>query len=195
MLGAEQPMPTPKNYWLIKSEPYKYSFAELVRDKSTMWDGVRNYEARNSLRSMCVGDVALFYHSNDGKEVVGVAKVRREAYPDPTAPGEDWSVVDVEPVVGLKQPVPLELIKSDAALAEMSLLKRSRLSVVPVTKAEFEHILKLGKTSMRSARAAGKKAPAKKAAKKAAPAKKAPAEKVAKKTPAKKGSAKKGASS
>jgi len=170
-------MPTPQNYWLIKSEPNKYSFAELVRDKSTMWDGVRNYEARNSLRSMSAGDFALFYHSNEGKEVVGVAKVRREAYPDPTAPGEDWSVVDVEPIVGLRQPVPLELIKSDALLAEMSLLKRSRLSVVPVTKAEFEHILKLGKTSMRSARGAAKRPAAKKDAttKKASAAKKASA--------------------
>jgi predicted RNA-binding protein with PUA-like domain len=145
------------NYWLIKSEPYKYSFAELVRDKSTMWEGVRNFEARNNLRSMRKGDLALFYHSNEGKAVVGIACVSREAYPDPTAPGEDWSVVEVVPISSLKQPVPLELIKSDESLAEMALLKRSRLSVVPVTRPEFDRVLALGKTSLRGRGARGAK--------------------------------------
>jgi predicted RNA-binding protein with PUA-like domain len=132
----------------MKSEPFKYSFAQLVRDGSTMWDGVRNYEARNNLRAMKPGDFALFYHSNDGKAVVGVARVKRAAYPDPTAPGEDWSVVDVEPVVPVKAPVSLDAIRAEADLAEIQLLKRSRLSVVPVSKAHFDRILKMGKTKI-----------------------------------------------
>lgn len=137
-----------RGYWLIKSEPSKYSYAELVRDKKTMWEGVRNFEARNHLRSMKRDDLALFYHSNEGKAVVGVARVVTEAYPDPTAPGEDWSVVEVAPIAPLKAEVPLELIKSVPELADMSLLKRSRLSVVPVDKGHFDRILKLGKTSL-----------------------------------------------
>lgn len=157
-----------RGYWLIKSEPYKYSYAELVRDKKTMWDGVRNFEARNNLRSMKNDDLALFYHSNEGKAVVGVARVVREAYPDPTAPDEDWSVVDVAPFAALRAEVPLELIKSVPELAEMSLLRRSRLSVVPVDKAHFDRILKLGKTSLRggahkSTAGKGGRAPAEKA--------------------------------
>lgn len=137
-----------RQYWLMKSEPFKYSFAQLVRDGKTMWDGVRNYEARNNLRAMKVGDLSLFYHSNEGKAVVGVARVQREAYPDPTAPDEDWSVVDVEPVVTLKVPVTLEAIRAETELAEISLLKKSRLSVVPVSKAHFDRILKMGKTKV-----------------------------------------------
>jgi len=135
-------------YWLIKSEPDKYSFAELQNDKRTQWDGVRNFEARNSLRAMRTGDFALYYHSNEGKEVVGVAKVATEAYPDPTAPGEDWSVVDVVPVKALREPVTLAQIKSDATLADIALLRRSRLSVVSVSKAHFERILQLGETTL-----------------------------------------------
>jgi predicted RNA-binding protein with PUA-like domain len=132
----------------MKSEPFKYSFAQLVRDKKTTWDGVRNYEARNNLRKMAKGDLALFYHSNEGKAVVGIARIHREAYPDPTAEGEDWSVVDVEPVAPLKAHVSLDLIKTDPALTDIALLKRSRLSVVPVSKAHFDYILKLGKTKI-----------------------------------------------
>src|SRR5262245_61581922 len=98
--AARRPMS--RHYWLMKSEPFKYSFAQLVRDGQTMWDGVCNFEARNHLRSMKVGDLALFYHSNDGKAVVGVARIKRAAYADPTAPEEDWSVVDIEPVAPLK---------------------------------------------------------------------------------------------
>jgi len=138
-----------KSYWLVKSEPFKYSFAQLVHEKRTRWDGVRNFEARNNLRAMKKGDLLLFYHSNEGKEVVGVARVEREAYPDPTAPDEDWSVVDVAPVAALKAPVGLEAIRADPALADIALLKRSRLSVVPVSKEHFDHILALGKTKLR----------------------------------------------
>jgi predicted RNA-binding protein with PUA-like domain len=146
-------------HWLIKSEPDKYSFAELEKDKRTHWDGVRNFEARNSLRAMKKGDLALYYHSNEGKEVVGIARVVGEAYPDPSAPGEDWSVVDFAPVKALKAPVSLEQIKSDPSLRDIALLKRSRLSVVPVSKAHFERILELGKTSVGAAKVA-KTAPA-----------------------------------
>jgi predicted RNA-binding protein with PUA-like domain len=137
-----------RQHWLLKSEPFKYSFAQLVRERETMWDGVRNYEARNSLRKMARGDLVLFYHSNEGKAVVGVARVKREAYADPTGDGEDWSVVDVEPVAPLKTPVTLDTIRSDPDLADIALLKRSRLSVVPVSKKHFDHILKLGKTKI-----------------------------------------------
>lgn len=141
------PVPkSPIQTWLIKSEPFKYSWAQLEKGGQTFWDGVRNFEARNNLRAMRPGDLCLFYHSNEGKEVVGIAKVVKEAYPDPTAPDEDWSVVDVAPHKPLKVPVGLDLIKSDPSLSEMQLLKRSRLSVVPVDKPHFDHILKLGKT-------------------------------------------------
>lgn len=138
----------PPQHWLIKSEPSKYAWVQLVRDGKTMWDGVRNFEARNSLRAMKRGDLCLFYHSNEGKEVVGIAKVLTEAYPDPTAVGEDWSVVDIAPTKTLAHPVPLEAIKSDPELADIALLKRSRLSVVPLSKAHFDHILKLARTKL-----------------------------------------------
>lgn len=137
-----------RQYWLMKSEPSKFSFAQLLKDGRTSWDGVRNFEARNSLRGMKKGDLALFYHSNEGKEIVGVVRVDREAYPDPTAPGEDWSVVDVVPIASMKAPVSLEIIKSDPTLADIALLKRSRLSVVPLSKPHFDHLLALGKTRL-----------------------------------------------
>ena len=130
----------PRSHWLMKSEPFKYSFAQLLRDGTTTWDGVRNFEARNSLRAMKAGDLVLFYHSNEGKAVAGVAKITREAYPDPTAEGEDWSVVELAPVVPLKLQVSLEDIRSEPDLAEIQLLKRSRLSVVPVSKEHFDRI-------------------------------------------------------
>ncbi|MEZ4297979.1 MAG: EVE domain-containing protein [Polyangiaceae bacterium] len=138
----------PRQHWLMKSEPFKYSFAQLQKDGRTAWDGVRNFEARNNLRSMKKGDLALFYHSNEGKEIVGIVRIDREAYPDPTAPGEDWSVVEVVPVTTLKAPVSLEVIKSDPELADIALLKRSRLSVVPVSKAHFDHLLTMAKTRL-----------------------------------------------
>ncbi|MDI1430282.1 EVE domain-containing protein [Polyangium sorediatum] len=141
-------MTTEMHCWLVKSEPYKYSFAQLLADKRAVWDGVRNYEARNNLRAMKKGDLLLFYHSNEGKAVVGIARVAREAYPDPTAAGEDWSAIDIEPVIALKAPVELEVIKSDPFLTDIALLKRSRLSVVPVSAEHFEHVLALGKTKL-----------------------------------------------
>lgn len=137
-----------KQYWLVKSEPNVYSFDQLVKDKRTVWDGIRNFEARNNLRAMKKGDLLLFYHSNIGKEVVGVAKVVKEAYPDPNADGGDWSVVDIAPVKPLKASVTLETIKGDKKLANFALIKRSRLSVVPATQAEFERILELGETKL-----------------------------------------------
>ena len=138
----------PRSYWLMKSEPFKYSFAQLLRDGSTTWDGVRNFEARNNLRAMKAGDLVLFYHSSEGKAVAGVAKITREAYPDPTAEGEDWSVVELAPVLPLKLQVSLEDIRSEPDLAEIALLKRSRLSVVPVSKEHFDRVLKMGKTKI-----------------------------------------------
>ena len=143
-----------RQFWLVKSEPYKYSFAQLLRDGGTVWDGVRNFEARNHMRAMKVDDLVLFYHSSDGKEVVGIARVRREAYADPTAPEEDWSAVELEPVSSLKASVSLDAIRSDPELEGIALLKRSRLSVVPLSKEHFERVLKLGKTRPPSARAA-----------------------------------------
>ena len=116
--------------WLIKSEPFKYSWTQFNADKRTRWDGVRNFEARNNLRAMKVGDLAFFYHSSEGKEIVGVARVAAEAYPDPTAPaGEDWSAVDFVPAYPLVQPVGLADIKAEPALAEMALVRKSRISV------------------------------------------------------------------
>jgi predicted RNA-binding protein with PUA-like domain len=133
--------------WLVKSEPYKYPYEALEKDKKTAWDGVRNHEARNNLRAMKKGELLFFYHSNEGKLIAGVAKVLREAYQDPTT-DEDWSVVDLGPVAALKLPVTLATIKADPTLAKMEMLRRSRLSVVPVTDAEFKHILSLAKTKL-----------------------------------------------
>jgi len=130
-------------YFLVKSEPSTYPFDRLVADGRTTWDGVRNFEARNNLRAMKKGDELLFYHSNEGKAVVGVARVAREAYPDPTS-DEDWSVVDVEPVKALKRPVTLDEMRSHKLLGKMAIFRKSRLSVVPVTDAEFEAVVGLG---------------------------------------------------
>lgn len=135
-------------YWLMKSEPFKYPWETLVRDGRTYWDGVRNYEARNNLAAMRVGDLALFYHSNEGKEVVGVAEIVKESYPDPTADDPAWVVVDIAPRIPLAKPVSLATIKSDPELKEIALIRRSRLSVVPVRPAEFERILALGATKL-----------------------------------------------
>lgn len=137
-----------RGYWLIKSEPFKYSWDDFVKDGSTYWDGVRNYEARNNLAAMKAGDLALYYHSNEGKQVVGVARVTGEAYPDPTTKDERWVVVDVEPVVSFRRPVTLAEIKADSALREIALVRRGRLSVVPLTSSEFRHVMKLGKTAI-----------------------------------------------
>ena len=137
-----------RQYWLVKSEPFKYSWDELVKDGSTYWDGVRNHAARNNLASMKRGDLLLYYHSNEGKEVVGVAEVAKESYPDPTSDDERWVVVDVAPVKPLAEPVTLAAIKAEPALAKMELVRQSRLSVVPVRKAEFDRILRMGKTRL-----------------------------------------------
>jgi predicted RNA-binding protein with PUA-like domain len=134
------------SFWLAKSEPSKFPWEQLVRDKRTTWDGVRSFEARNNLRAMKKGDLVLFYHSNEGKEIVGIAKVLKEAYADPTAEEGDWSAVDLAPHKPLAKAVTLAQIKADKKLADMALLRRSRLSVVPVTPAEFAHILALGET-------------------------------------------------
>ncbi len=136
-------------HWLVKSEPFKYSWDDLVKDGSTYWDGVRNAQARNNLRAMKVGDRVLYYHSNVGKEVVGVAKVTRCAYQDPTTDDERWVVVDLEPVKSLKQPVTLAQVKADPQLQKIPLVTHSRLSVMPLEKSAFERILQLGNTSPR----------------------------------------------
>lgn len=141
-------MASAKQYWLMKQEPSAYSWDDFVAEGRCRWDGVRNYQARNNLRTMKMGDLAFFYHSVTGKEVVGVAKVVREAYPDPTAEKGDWSCVDLEPVKPLKKPVPLTVIKTEKALENLPLIRHSRLSVMPVTKAEFDAILQLGETRL-----------------------------------------------
>ena len=136
-------------YWLVKSEPNKYSWDQFVSDKRTYWDGVRNYQARNHLADMRVGDLTLYYHSNEGKEVVGIAKVTRTAYPDPTTRDERWVVVDLAPVKPFREPVSLKQIKDDSKLADVALVRQSRLSVMPITGPHFRRILALGKTSLR----------------------------------------------
>jgi predicted RNA-binding protein with PUA-like domain len=134
------------NYWLVKSEPGAYSWATLVRDGRTAWTGVRNYTARNNLRAMKPGDSVFFYHSGDDKSVVGVARVARESYPDPTADEGDWSAVDLVPVKPMARAVALSEIKSDKILREMKLVKQSRLSVSPVTREQFARLLELAGT-------------------------------------------------
>ncbi len=133
-------------FWLVKQEPSKYSWEQFVEDKETYWDGVRNYQARNNLQAMKKGDRVLFYHSVVGKEIKGIARVTRESYPDPTTDDPAWVVVDLKPVKPMKVPVTLEQIKSHAKLRKMALIKQSRLSVMPLTPAEFKIILELGKT-------------------------------------------------
>ena len=134
----------PRRYWLAKSEPFKYSWDDLVKDGSTYWDGVRNAQARNNLAAMKKGDLVLYYHSNEGKEVVGVAKVTREAYPDPTTDDERWVVVDLVPHRPLETPVSLADIKADPKLRDIALVKQSRLSVMPIDKPAFDRILRKG---------------------------------------------------
>ncbi|MDG1046753.1 MAG: EVE domain-containing protein [Bacteroidia bacterium] len=135
------------NYWLIKSEPYKYSWDQMVADGSTYWDGVRSYPARVHLRAMKNGDLCLFYHSNEGKEIVGITRVIKEAYQDPTTEDEKWVAVDVEAIKPLNKSVTLAQIKSNDTLANMALVKQARLSVGPVQEFEFEEIIKLSDTA------------------------------------------------
>ncbi|WP_353124547.1 EVE domain-containing protein [Parapedobacter pyrenivorans] len=132
------------NHFLVKSEPFKYSWEQFLSDKQTFWDGVRNYQARNNLQAMKKGDLVLFYHSNEGKEVVGIAKVVKEHYQDPTTADERWVVVDLAPIETLKRPVTLETIKKDPVLQNIALVRQGRLSVIPLTREEFDHIVALG---------------------------------------------------
>ncbi len=131
-------------HWLVKSEPVKYSWEKFNQDGRTFWDGVRNYQARNNLRAMQTGDLVLFYHSNEGKAVVGIAKVVKEFYQDPTTTDPNWVVVDLAPVESLKTPVTLEQVKADPQLANISLVRQGRLSVMPLKAEEFDRILELG---------------------------------------------------
>lgn len=131
------------NYWLIKSEPNTYSWDDLVKDKQTYWDGVRNYQARNNMKAMQKGDMALYYHSVNEKSIVGIAKIVKEHYQDPTTEDDRWVVVDVAPERPLKKPVTLADVKADERLDEMVLVKNSRLSVQPVKKEEFDIIIGL----------------------------------------------------
>jgi predicted RNA-binding protein with PUA-like domain len=136
-----------RSVWLVKSEPSVYAFDQLVDEKRTAWDGVRNYEARNNLRAMKRGDLLLYYHSNEGKQIVGLAKVARTAYQDPKT-DEDWSAVDVAPVKRLRKPVTLAQVKAHAKLSKMALVKKSRISVVPVTEEELGLVLQLAETKI-----------------------------------------------
>ena len=132
------------NHWLVKQEPEAYSWDDFVRDGGTDWDGVRNYQARNNLRAMKKGDRALFYHSVGPREVVGIARVEKTAFPDPTATEGDWSAVRLKPVKTLKKPVSLDQIKKEEDLSALALLRNSRLSVQPVPEAAFNRIVEMG---------------------------------------------------
>ena len=134
-----------KNFWLVKQEPSSYSWSDFVAEGQTSWTGVRNYTARNNLRKMRQGDEVLFYHSGEEKAVVGIARVTRQAYTDPTAKEGDWSAVDLAPIKSLRRPVTLRQIKDDPRLKQLQLIRQSRLSVMPMTSAEFRAIVSLGK--------------------------------------------------
>ena len=138
----------PKLLWLVKQEPEAYAWKAFVADGKTAWTGVRNFQARNNLRAMKKDDLVLYYHSVTGKEIVGIAKVVREAYPDPTAEDGDWSCVDLAPVEPLRTPVPLDLLKTDALTKDMALIRQSRLSVTPLTGDQAARILELGVTRL-----------------------------------------------
>lgn len=131
------------NYWLVKSEPFKYSWDDFVKEGKSVWDGVRNYQARNNLKAMQTGDWVFFYHSNEGMEVVGLAEISKEFYQDPTTEDPRWVVVELKPIKKLAKTVTLKAMKSDDRLSNLALIKQSRLSVTPVLKAEFDIILSL----------------------------------------------------
>jgi predicted RNA-binding protein with PUA-like domain len=132
-----------KNYWMVKQEPEAYSWDTFVKDGGTSWTGVRNFQARNNLRAMKKGDLVFYYHSVSEKQVVGLAKVGKEAYPDKTAEEGDWSAVDLIPVKGLPKPLSLEAMKADPGLKDLKLIRQSRLSVSPVSEKQAERILEL----------------------------------------------------
>jgi predicted RNA-binding protein with PUA-like domain len=133
------------NYWLVKSEPTEYSYDDLVKDGSTYWDGVRNYTARNNMKSMKIGDKVLFYHSVNEKSVVGISKVIKEYYQDPTTDDERWVVVDLAPEIKLTNPVTLSEIKADPGLVDIALVRQSRLSVMHLDKTAFTRIVEMSK--------------------------------------------------
>jgi len=135
-----------KGYWLVKSEPSVYPWERFVKEKKTLWDGVRSFEARNNLRAMKKGDLVLFYHSNEGKEIVGLATVAAEAVPEKTSDDGEWSAVELAAKKALAQPVTLAQIKAEKKLADFGLVKKSRLSVVPVSEAQLELILAMSGT-------------------------------------------------
>jgi predicted RNA-binding protein with PUA-like domain len=141
--STEKNMNKPQ-HWLVKSEPFKYSWDKFNQDGRTFWDGVRNYQARNNLREMQEGDLVLFYHSNEGKNVVGIAKVVKTAYQDPTTSDPNWVVVDLVPVQSLAKPVSLEQIKAEESLKDISLIRQGRLSVMSLKATEFDKILEMG---------------------------------------------------
>ncbi|MEY3412358.1 MAG: hypothetical protein RIQ70_1046 [Bacteroidota bacterium] len=132
------------HYWIIKTEPSTYSWDKFVAEGKSMWEGVRNYQARNNMMAMKLGDLVLFYHSNEGKEIVGMAKVTKEHYPDPTTDDPRWVVVELEPVQQFKKPVTLAMLKADERFAHVSLVRQGRLSVLPIIREEFDLILGLG---------------------------------------------------
>lgn len=132
------------NYWLVKSEPFKYSWDQFEKDGFTCWDGVRNYQARNNLKSMKKGDMVLFYHSNEGLCIMGIAKVKKESYQDPTTEDENWVSVDLKAYKKLKNPVPLSAIKAEPRLKDIQMLRLNRLSVVSILPEEFDVILEMG---------------------------------------------------
>lgn len=131
------------NYWLVKSEPFKYSWDDFVKEGKSVWDGVRNYQARNNMKAMKKGDWVLFYHSNIGMEVVGLAEVNKEYYQDPTTEDTRWVVVELIPIKKFVTAVTLKMVKTDERLFNLPMLKQSRLSVTPVSKQEFDIILSL----------------------------------------------------
>ncbi|MBL0328513.1 MAG: EVE domain-containing protein [Bacteroidetes bacterium] len=133
-------------HWLVKSEPFKYSWEQFLKDKKAVWDGVRNYAARNNMRAMKKGDLVFFYHSNEGLNIVGIAKVVKEAYQDPTTDDTAWSVVEIAPFKTLKRPLSLAEIKADAQLKDIQLVRLSRLSVAAIKVEEFDRILALSET-------------------------------------------------
>ena len=140
---------TKHHYWMVKQEPETYSWDDFVTDGSTDWTGVRNYQARNNLKGMKAGDRVLFYHSGKGKEVVGLAEVVKSAYPDPTADDPQWVAVDLKPVKPLANPVPLAAIRYDKRLSQLPLIRQSQLSVMPLTKEEFDVIVGMGNSKGR----------------------------------------------
>jgi predicted RNA-binding protein with PUA-like domain len=136
------------NNWLVKSEPESYSWQDFVKEGRAAWTGVRNFQARNNLRAMRKGDLVFFYHSGAGKEIVGLARVAREPYPDPTADEGDWVCVDLTPVKNLAKPVALAAIKADSQVKVIPMVKNSRLSVTPLTQAQFERLLVMAETKL-----------------------------------------------